>query len=218
MAPPGEPCQSVEALLALMDRCNVQAAVLVPYLGFSDNRYLAESVGRYPKRFVGLAYVDWRQEKAVPLLKALAERDQFSGIRLETEARSPGRDPFLIWKAAFSLGLRISAQGGRSPAYWAGPLRAVLKQLPQLKVRIEHLARPRVEIGVNDPAFQSVLRLADFPQVVMNVDGLWAVSRTEGPYDDVWPFAEAAITAFGAERIMWGSDFPYLLEFESYSD
>jgi hypothetical protein len=146
------------------------------------------------------------------------DRQKFSGIRLETDARSPGPDPFLMWRTAFSLGLWVSAQGGRSPSYWAGPLREVLETIPGLRVRIEHLARPEVTLGVDDPAFQAVLSLAYFPDVVVNIDGLWAVSKAVAPYDDVWPFAEAVLAAFGSKRVMWGSDFPYVLEYQSYAE
>ena len=63
-----------------------------------------------------------------------------------------------------------------------------------------------------------MLRLAYFPDVVVNIDGLWAVSKAAAPYDDVWPFAEAALAAFGSKRVMWGSDFPYVLEYQSYAE
>jgi predicted TIM-barrel fold metal-dependent hydrolase len=35
--------------------------------------------------------------------------------------------------------------------------------------------------------------------------------RERYPYRDGLPFAEAAVRAFGAERCMWGSDFPHVL-------
>jgi predicted TIM-barrel fold metal-dependent hydrolase len=31
------------------------------------------------------------------------------------------------------------------------------------------------------------------------------------PYRDGMPFVEAAVKAFGADRCMWGSDFPHVL-------
>jgi predicted TIM-barrel fold metal-dependent hydrolase len=216
--PPGEPYESAEALLKLMDRQGIESAVLVPYLGCTDNSAIAESLARYRSRFVGLAYIDWRRSDAYQELERLHDRQRFSGIRLETDARSPGPDPFLVWRTAFSLDLWVSAQGGRSPSYWAGPLREVLEAIPGLRVRIEHLGRPQVSLGVDEPAFQAVLRLARFPNVVVNVDGLWAVSKTGAPYHDVWPFAEAVLAAFGSKRVMWGSDFPYVLEYQSYAE
>jgi predicted TIM-barrel fold metal-dependent hydrolase len=216
--PAGEPFRTAEELLALMDAHAVQAAVLVPYLGFTDNDYLAASVARWPERIVAVAYVDWRQEDACSELERLSRTGHFRGVRLEAHARSPGRDPFRIWKTAQALDLRISVQGGRSPAFWAEGLGEVLRQLPGLAARIEHLARPLADCDPAEASFQGVLRLADYPRVAINLDGLWAVSRTGPPYDDVWPYAEAALAAFGPERVMWGSDFPYLFEFQRYED
>jgi predicted TIM-barrel fold metal-dependent hydrolase len=217
-APPGEPFGTIEELLRLMDANDVRVTVLVPYLGFTDNAYLAEAVSRWPDRFVGVAYVNWRREDAVAELKRLAASRAFRGIRLEAHARSPGRDPFRIWKAADSLGLRVSVQGGRSPSFWSDGLGEVLRQIPGLNARIEHLARPHFDRDPGEVGFQGVLRLADYARLAINLDGLWAVSRCGPPYDDVWPYAEAAIAAFGPGRVMWGSDFPYLLECQRYSD
>jgi L-fuconolactonase len=162
--------------------------------------------------------VDWRQERACAELEHLCGAGHFRGIRLEAHARSPGRDPLRIWKTAEALGLRVSVQGGRSPAFWAEGLGAVLGQLPGLPARIEHLARPLADRDPSEASFQSVLRLAAYPRVVINLDGLWAVSRTGPPYEDVWPYAEAALAAFGPERVMWGSDLPYLFECQQYGD
>jgi L-fuconolactonase len=201
-----------------MDANGVRAAVLVPYLGFTNNDYIADAVARWPGRFVGVAYVDWRGEGACAELERLAAGGSFRGVRLEAHARSPGRDPLRIWRTAHELGLRVSVQGGRSPSFWAGGLGEVLNHLPGLAARVEHLARPHADRGPGDGAFQGVLRLAEFPRVAINLDGLWAVSRAGPPYDDVWPYAEAALAAFGPGRVMWGSDFPYLFECQQYPD
>ena len=122
----------------------------------------------------------------------MRDRHRFSGIRLETDARSPGPDPFLVWRTAFSLGLWVSAQGDGLPLIGQDLFARCLTTIPGLRVRIEHLARPEVSLGVDDPAFQAVLRLACFPDVVVNIDRLWAVSKAAAPYDDVWPFAEGS--------------------------
>src|SRR5262245_25741535 len=103
-APTGEPFRTGQELIAVMDAHSVQATVLVPYLGFTDNDYLAECVARWPGRFVGVAYVDWRRDEACAELERLAGTGKFRGVRLEAHARSPGRDPFLIWKTAQTLG------------------------------------------------------------------------------------------------------------------
>ena len=55
------PMDPREPLLKLMDRQDIESAVLVPYLGCTDNSAIADSLTRYPARFVGLAYINWRR-------------------------------------------------------------------------------------------------------------------------------------------------------------
>ena len=214
--PDGESFISAAELVSMMDACRVRAAVLVPYLGIEDASTILEAAAAHPSRLRALVYVDWRRDDAVSRLRAVA--GSVAGVRLETHARSPGRDELAIWREAHDLGLRVSAQGGRSPRFWADHLAPVLEALPGLVVRIEHLARPDVAAGVSSPDFRSVLRLSRYEHVTINVDGLWAVSGSGFPYRDLVPFIAAAIDAFGPERVMWGSDLPYALEVHTYCE
>jgi L-fuconolactonase len=214
--PDGESFLSAAELVSMMDACSVRAAVLVPYIGIEDASIILDAAAAHPSRLRALVYVDWQRDDAVPRLRAVA--GSIAGVRLETHARSPGRDELAVWRAAHDLGLRVSAQGGRSPRFWADHLAPVLAALPELAVRIEHLARPDPGAGVTSPSFRSVLRLSRYEHVTINVDGLWAVSGSGFPYRDVVPFVAAAIDAFGPDRVMWGSDLPYALEVHTYCE
>ena len=53
--------------------------------------------------------------------------------------------------------------------------------------------------------------MARLPQVHAKLSGFHHWCRERYPYRDGKPFVEAVVKAFGAERCMWGSDFPHVL-------
>jgi len=66
--------------------------------------------------------------------------------------------------------------------------------------------------AVNDEAaWAELLRLAEFPQVYVKVSALFRTSAEPPPHLDLQARVEALLAAFGAQRLMWGSDFPFVL-------
>lgn len=79
-----------------------------------------------------------------------------------------------------------------------------------LRIVIDHAGRPPVGDGPRSEAFQALLRLADREGVAVKLSGPMRYSRRPPPYDDVDPFVAAVVRAFGARRLVWGSDWPFL--------
>ena len=50
------------------------------------------------------------------------------------------------------------------------------------------------------------------------MSALGFLSRDEWPYRDLWPILACVIEAFGADRVMWGSDYPFVLAHGRYED
>lgn len=49
-------------------------------------------------------------------------------------------------------------------------------------------------------------------QVYVKASALFRVSAQPYPYADACQGVKALVDAFGAERVMWGSDFPWVTE------
>ena len=83
-------------------------------------------------------------------------------------------------------------------------------------MRIEHLSRVPYREGVPHPDFDRVVRLADYEHVTFNVDGFYSHQYPDHfefstyPFTEYVPFVKQGIEAFGAERCMWGSEFPFV--------
>ena len=75
---------------------------------------------------------------------------------------------------------------------------------------IEHMGFPDCARGVDQPGFRAVLGLAKRRDVYVKLSCAYRFSKTDFPHEDVAPFARAVIAAFGVERCLWGSDWPFL--------
>jgi predicted TIM-barrel fold metal-dependent hydrolase len=76
---------------------------------------------------------------------------------------------------------------------------------------LDHMAHPDVAAGVNSPGFQALLALARYPRVFVKPTGYYYYSKQWWPFEDCWTLFRAVYDAFGADRLIWGSDFPHSL-------
>jgi predicted TIM-barrel fold metal-dependent hydrolase len=79
-----------------------------------------------------------------------------------------------------------------------------------VRVLIDHCGRPTIAAGLNQPAFQALLRLAGTRRVSVKLSGYSKFSRMPYPFEDTWPFVRAIVDAFTPDGCMWASDWPFL--------
>jgi len=77
---------------------------------------------------------------------------------------------------------------------------------------LDHVAKPRIRENVLEPWRANLRRLAERPNVWCKVSGM----VTEADYrawteEQLQPYLEAALEAFGPRRLMFGSDWPVCL-------
>ncbi len=203
----------VESLLDEMVRAGVDKATLVQIGGIYDNSYLIECMRRFPGRFSVVAMVDTDQPDAPERLEEWANQGVES-IRLGPTVRSLGNDPLAIWRKADELGMIVSCQGSEVDLFASPELENVVRELPSLKIVIEHLGGGGQDTTPPHDRYRKVLALAQYPNTYMKVVGLGELCprpmpfRQPFPFENVPPLIEMAIDAFGPRRLMWGSNFP----------
>jgi predicted TIM-barrel fold metal-dependent hydrolase len=79
-----------------------------------------------------------------------------------------------------------------------------------VRVMIDHFGRPKISRGLAQPGFAALLELGRETEAVVKLSGPFRSSEEGYPYLDVDPFIEAAIGAFGLDRCIWGSDWPFV--------
>ena len=217
--------EPVETLLFQLDSNEVDHAVLAQQQGQFDNSYLMECVWNHADRLYGVVLVDVTRADALQLLYDLGEQGAH-GVRLRPTDRSPGDDPLAIWRQAEALSLPISCVG--SAEMFADPAFAeVLEAIPNATVIIEHLGAGNAPEGERAPYAlrRRVFELARYPNVAIKFHGLGEICPRVEPFPQPFPFDRAylelfdlAYQAFGAERMLWGSDFPPVSMREGYAN
>ena len=216
--------EPVETLLEQMGRNGVDQAVLVQALGQFDNAYLEQCVRRYPGRFAAVVAVDVARADACTELSALAARGA-TGVRLRPDARSPGTDPFAVWRTAAQERLAVSCVGS-SEKFAALEFAELVALFPQLAIVLEHLGGTNRPEDVEGAALRRrVFELAAYPNVYLKVPGLGELSKRSarlpaaGVALDPRPeILRHALVCFGAERLLWSSDFPVVSSREGYAN
>ena len=85
---------------------------------------------------------------------------------------------------------------------------AVLERYPQLRVVVDHAAKPAIGSGADAAWRSDVAAVAQFSNVACKLSGLVTEAPSNWTVDDLRPYVEHLLTCFGAERLIWGSDWP----------
>jgi L-fuconolactonase len=95
--------------------------------------------------------------------------------------------------------------------------RRVAETCPELSLVIDHLAKPPIAGGEFDQWARELRPLAAFPHVYCKLSGLVTEANwTTWTTDDLRPYVDYALELFGAERLMFGSDYPVCLLAATY--
>jgi L-fuconolactonase len=212
--------EPVEVFMFHMDRCGVDRGVLVQSMGDFDNGYILDAARRFPGRLatVGLVDPDAPADQMDHQLAAGLE-----GFRFTLSDPRQLEAPYALWHRAQARGSVASVVG--TTAQFASPdFEQVVRAVPRLPIIIEHmglLGHLRTGGHGGDNAvpvapyadYQRVLGLARYPNVYVKVPGFAEFMPRpkvfNGPPFDLAaapPFVDMCVEAFGASRMMVGTD------------
>ncbi|HQR12170.1 MAG TPA: amidohydrolase family protein [Casimicrobiaceae bacterium] len=199
-------------LAPMMEAAGVVATVLVqaaPTL--AETRFLlkvANDSKGVVKGVVG--WVDLSRADAIPTLTRLAREPLLKSVRPMLQDLP---DPSWIVRAdvgrALSalprLGLRFDALV--TPAQLPALL-TMLERHPDLPVVIDHGAKPDIANGMWEPWASSMRAAAANPRVRCKLSGLATEAGPNWTIETLRPYVAHLLDCFGAQRLMWGSDWP----------
>ncbi len=215
-----------EALIREMDDAGVDRALVVcaaiggtqgPAANPHNNAYVAEAAGRYPGRLEVIVDVDshWSASHHTPgspqRLAAAHEATGAVGVTHYLQDTPDdwfraGEGPaFLAAVQSRRLFLSLHAR----PA-WFSQVADALRRVPELPVLIHHQGHLQPNSRFYADELSQLADLARLPGVFVKVSGHHYLGDVEGEY----PFSSThrvlldLLELFGAERLLWGSDFP----------
>ena len=90
---------------------------------------------------------------------------------------------------------------------------------PDVAFVIDHLAKPPIRAGELEPWLSLMRPFGELDNVACKVSGLVTEADWhDWKVDDLRPFVDAALEIFGADRLMFGSDWPVCLLAATYAD
>ncbi|HIH2747493.1 amidohydrolase family protein [Burkholderia aenigmatica] len=198
---------SLDAYVAHLAAHGITHAVLVQpsFLG-TDNTYFVDVLRRYPQRFRGVAMVDPAISDSD--LDAL-DRAGVVGMRLNLVGLPIPDFGAPDWRALFA---RINALGWHVEIHRGiEDLHAITAPLlaQSCTLVIDHFGRPSPALGERAPSFRRLLLLADTGRVWVKLSAAYRNSVAGDGAIDASGAARALRTAFTAERLVWGSDWPH---------
>lgn len=169
---------------------------------------VAEDSSGIVKGVVG--WVDMADAGAIPTLTRLARNPLLKSIRPMLQDLS---DPAWILRADVGralaalprLGLRFDAlvKPAQLPA-----LLPMLDRHPDLAVVIDHGAKPDIAKGMWEPWARSMRAAAANTRVRCKLSGLVTEAGPDWTIETLRPYFDHLLECFGAQRLMWGSDWP----------
>lgn len=200
-----------ELTLAAFDDAGIAAGVVTQeYLDGNQNGYLLEIKKCYPQRFFVHGLLDFCHPQKLKKEFDKVVRQGFKGIKcpamflpsLKNPVRLDQSELMAVWEAMQAHGMVLSIDLAAGDEQ-VPQMKNILKAFPRLKVAVGHFGM------VSRGNWMAQIRLAECENVYIECGGIIWLFRREGP-----PFKKAqqcikqAVQAIGAEKIMWGSDYP----------
>jgi L-fuconolactonase len=92
-----------------------------------------------------------------------------------------------------------------------------VSQLPDVKIIVDHLAKPSIRTGEKTHWELNMSALSTFKNVFCKISGMVTEANWIGwKKDDFYPYLDEVFESFGANRILYGSDWPVCLVAASY--
>lgn len=177
-----------------------------------ETRYLLQLAQQTDFVAAVVGWVDMEKPTALNDLEALARHPLLRGIRpmiqdipdpawmLRAQLRP-------VYETLVELGLTFDALV--KPQHLPH-LHQLLRRHPDLSVVIDHGAKPDIARGAFQPWADDMAAIATGANTSCKLSGLLTEAGNQPVYEAVYPYMRHLLDCFGAERLLWGSDWPVL--------
>lgn len=186
----------------------VQAAATV-----QETEYMLGIADATPSVAGIVGWIDFEDESHLNHLQRLANHPKFLGVRpmiqdIPDDGWMLRDDVQWGYQAIIDADLTFDALG--FPRHLAN-FHSLLTRYPDMRVVIDHCMKPQIRSHSPETFRQwadGMTLLADTTHAACKLSGI--VTETDGGWtlEDLHPYADHVLTAFGPDRVMWGSDWP----------
>lgn len=208
---------TAEHVLESWDACGVRGGVAVQYNSIykTDNSYTLDMTDQYNDRLSAVLILTATDPETPAKLRDLAGRHNVAGLRLFGYLDQDGNCPWLdspaalnSWDVVAECGLAMVLMYAPGvPSYVA--LRKVIalaRRYPDTPIILDHCGWPGLKGGVAGTIGPEHLELVDVPNIHFKFTEI-NVDRFAAPGIDHAQFMRLLVDTYGADRVMWGSDY-----------
>jgi L-fuconolactonase len=195
-------------------RAGIDATVLVQTITVADEtpEFLALAAA-YPEISGVVGWVDLTADDVsatLDELRTLPGGEYLVGIRHQVQGES---DPQWLLRADVTRGLRAVAEAGLvydllvTETQLPAAVDAVRRH-PDLRFVLDHGGKPGIAAGQVEPWRSNISTMSELPNAAVKLSGLLTEAAPTWTVDGIRPYVDHLADTFGAERMMFGSDWP----------
>ena len=222
---PPERRAPMDEYFGYMERAGVDKAVIVSVSHHDE--YARDVVATRPDLFAIVGVQDVTVSDQLSNYRERRRATPFQGFRLFNLDEDPSQPADRI--AMFPVLQQMAADGVKlwfyAPVEQVLLLDRVLDHIPDLEVVINHLGfcpsiwdeirsdewgRPRFSLALPPESLSTIEVIAARPNVYVHLSGQYAFTQKPYPHPDLQSTVDAIHGMFGAERMMWASDYPWI--------
>lgn len=160
-----------------------------------------------------VGWINFEDKTELEVLTRLARHPKFAGVRpmiqdLADDDWMLRPDIGWAYRALIDLDLTFDCLG--YPKHLPN-FHKLLTRYPEMRVVVDHCMKPQIRDG-SDAHFRmwadGLQRLADETQAYCKLSGMVTEADTDWSVPTLQPYADHVVNVFGADRVMWGSDWP----------
>lgn len=184
-----------------------------------ETKFLLSLSKKHPEIVGVVGWVDLQSPDIVAQLAEYALSKKLVGFRHIVQGES---DPDFMQRPDFVNG--ISHLGAFNFTYdilifphQLSSAIELVQSFPNQRFIVDHLAKPYIKKGLIKEWNKNIRRLGAFTNVYCKVSGMVTEANwQEWDYEDLVPYMDVVVDAFGINRLMFGSDWPVCLLAASY--
>ena len=178
-----------------------------------ESEYLLGIADATPHVRAVTGWIDFEDPAQLSQLERLAGHPKFKAVRpmiqdIPDDGWMLRKDVQWAFEAVSGLGLRFEALG--MPRHIDNFL-TIFRRYPDMKAVIDHCMKPRIAEHSQarfDSWADGMARLAGKTPAFCKFSALITEATSDWTVEDLRPYVDHVIEAFGADRVMWGSDWP----------
>jgi L-fuconolactonase len=180
-----------------------------------ETRFLAELALTHPVIRAVIGWIDLNEKNAAGKIEELSSYTAIKGFKLDTSGEDfppPGEGVMqALARHNYSLDLKLSSQTDTPQ------LNGLIRSFPDQRFVLEQCGNPDAKQPPAAAWIQQITQLAKNQNLVCKVSGLFTLGAWKSwKPADFYPFLDILFDAFGPGRLLYASDWPFILLSGSY--